>query len=83
MIIPVAQLAPGDLLLASGKREFNSRVVAIDPCQPGQPVSGPRGGSYRLTASGAASYLRVTLSNGKRPLLKAAGHAAIYRAEAS
>lgn len=61
-------LAPGMLLVCSGKRTFNATVDSVDSVPPGTRVTGPRGGKYALTAHGA-SVLLLVVAGSQRPML--------------
>lgn len=57
--VPLTDLLPGEMILRIGTREVNARFRGLRDVAPGHPVRGPRGGSYRLTALGAAERVVV------------------------
>jgi len=76
----IFEIEPGEFVVRVGDREINARFTEIIPCHEGQRVKGPRGGSYRLTATGAAQYA-VFVCGDKRPLVKVATPAVVLSQE--
>lgn len=63
------RVQPGEMLISLAGRPVNARVRAFETVTPGTPVAGPRGGSYRLTAHGAARRVGVRLYDGRMPIM--------------
>lgn len=64
----VADLQPGEMVLAIGGKDVNERFREFKTFEAGHAVAGPRGGQYRLTAHGAAQRIGVVLYSGRTPI---------------